>query len=798
MDLITYALCRKLIKRSIESLGDIFTLKGNVDSVQSLPSTGNKAGDIYLVGPHQDGSYDEYYWTSNNNWEIMGSTGPGFDGVITEETMYKGEDGTGTIENPAEGTILDVVNSKVLKTETWGNQNWENGTIEIIGAEPVEKIAYRNELCADANPRMPSDPEYNENDNLENYWDTPEHFAEWLQKWDQNEGLYNYLSAIEQKGTFTYDPTQKTIEPTTGLNMSWITDWNEDYGFSAAIYNGNNSFITNEIRIEENPETGNWVLISGEWFNLFDGRRVKLTNGEDEFFIDNSEKSDYILKELNKFKKTQGKPNGLATLDENGRISQNQLPITLENSPLKTVRGDYLVIEDNANPYIYDVKIVNRKTSATTEAGTLVPLESTKPGAYQINFVNLTYEGFTEDSKASSSNNFTFSKIKCGEKWMLKGTIASSYYIPTQVKVKFYDINENFISEKDLTYADNDGTLSAYANGSRFYFKDIETPKRCSFVEFSIPSKTTVSSPVSGKQYFEIDSLYWQKDYTDIKINNYNIQIKTLPLQVPYEMYGLQKEGERRTKYSYSDDYGRITGWVEEQENFYYSYDLKNQYPGYISLNDNIFSVDLWNSYYYTLPQIGEIVKIKNVCSNYYLPVNSINELQDKTFCIVPTAVSSYGGRDRTMKMTLYVKDTDFSSVEDFLTFCRNNNIVVSFQTIPHGETPQQSFYQWRYGDRAEDSSRASFTEFYQKIQEPLLYRGSGWGKIEKAPWNNRYGDDTFKGQYTLVYATGPDNAEKPPLIEITYYQNISHTVKDIQNQNNIMTPLMIEDVFTT
>ena len=301
MDLITYALCRKLIKRSIESLGDIFTLKGNVDSVQSLPSTGNKAGDIYLVGPNQDGSYDEYYWTSDGEWEIMGSTGPGFDGVITEEAMYKGEDGTGTIENPAEGTILDVVNSKVLKTETWGNQNWENGTIEIIGAEPVEKIAYRNELCADANPRIPSDPEYNENDNLENYWDTPWHFIEWLQKWDQNEGLYNYFSAIEQEGAFTYDPTQKTIEPTTGLNMSWITNWNEDYGFSAAIHNGNNSFITEEIHIEKAPETEDWVLVYGEGFYLFDGRQVKLTNGENEFFIDNSEKSDYILKELEKF-----------------------------------------------------------------------------------------------------------------------------------------------------------------------------------------------------------------------------------------------------------------------------------------------------------------------------------------------------------------------------------------------------------------------------------------------------------------------------------------------------------------
>ena len=61
MDLITYALCRKLIKRAIESLGGVFTLKGNVDSVESLPATGNNPGDIYLVGPNQEGSYDEYY-----------------------------------------------------------------------------------------------------------------------------------------------------------------------------------------------------------------------------------------------------------------------------------------------------------------------------------------------------------------------------------------------------------------------------------------------------------------------------------------------------------------------------------------------------------------------------------------------------------------------------------------------------------------------------------------------------------------------------------------------------------------
>lgn len=117
MDLITYALCRKLIKRAIESLGDVFTLKGNVDSVESLPATGNNPGDIYLVGPNQDSSYDEYYWTSDGEWEVMGSTIGGLDGVITETTLYKGEDGTGTVEDPAEGTILYIVNNAAKTIE---------------------------------------------------------------------------------------------------------------------------------------------------------------------------------------------------------------------------------------------------------------------------------------------------------------------------------------------------------------------------------------------------------------------------------------------------------------------------------------------------------------------------------------------------------------------------------------------------------------------------------------------------------------------------------------------------------
>jgi hypothetical protein len=61
MDLVVYALCKKLISKSIESLGEVFSIKGMVTSKDNLPSSGNKSGDLYLVGPNIDGSYDEYF-----------------------------------------------------------------------------------------------------------------------------------------------------------------------------------------------------------------------------------------------------------------------------------------------------------------------------------------------------------------------------------------------------------------------------------------------------------------------------------------------------------------------------------------------------------------------------------------------------------------------------------------------------------------------------------------------------------------------------------------------------------------
>lgn len=118
MDIIQFALAKKLVHDAVSQLGSVFNLKGTVASVNQLPSSGNKTGDVYLVGPQENDSYDEYYYSASSSWELLGSTIPDMSKYVTKESLYAGAAGTGTISEPAAGTILDVINMSMRSVVT--------------------------------------------------------------------------------------------------------------------------------------------------------------------------------------------------------------------------------------------------------------------------------------------------------------------------------------------------------------------------------------------------------------------------------------------------------------------------------------------------------------------------------------------------------------------------------------------------------------------------------------------------------------------------------------------------------
>ena len=61
------------ISSAISALGTVFVVKGRVDSVDALPNTDNKSGDVYLVGTQDADNFAEYYWTGTL-WDFMGQT----------------------------------------------------------------------------------------------------------------------------------------------------------------------------------------------------------------------------------------------------------------------------------------------------------------------------------------------------------------------------------------------------------------------------------------------------------------------------------------------------------------------------------------------------------------------------------------------------------------------------------------------------------------------------------------------------------------------------------------------------
>lgn len=61
------------VKNQIDSIGNIQTIKGRVDTESELPTENNKVGDTWIVGTIDSEFKSEYVWTSSDEWEELGN-----------------------------------------------------------------------------------------------------------------------------------------------------------------------------------------------------------------------------------------------------------------------------------------------------------------------------------------------------------------------------------------------------------------------------------------------------------------------------------------------------------------------------------------------------------------------------------------------------------------------------------------------------------------------------------------------------------------------------------------------------
>ena len=118
-DLLTRQWTSNLVTEKIGALGKVLNLKGRKDTLELVQAVVDpKVGDVWMVGSEGSDSFEEYFYTDSGNWEFMGVTRASLDGYVTETSLYKGTDGTGTAAAPADGTILAAITAMISTNAT--------------------------------------------------------------------------------------------------------------------------------------------------------------------------------------------------------------------------------------------------------------------------------------------------------------------------------------------------------------------------------------------------------------------------------------------------------------------------------------------------------------------------------------------------------------------------------------------------------------------------------------------------------------------------------------------------------
>lgn len=104
-------------KDALERLGTVIKIKGRVDRIDDLPSTGNLNGDVYLVGTDGLSSYPEYYWL-DDHWEFLGTSSDKLEWGALQGTLSNQTDLQQALDNKVSLTGNQTVGGSKIFTGT--------------------------------------------------------------------------------------------------------------------------------------------------------------------------------------------------------------------------------------------------------------------------------------------------------------------------------------------------------------------------------------------------------------------------------------------------------------------------------------------------------------------------------------------------------------------------------------------------------------------------------------------------------------------------------------------------------